>query len=130
MKKLKKVLLIDDDDIVNVINKTVIEHAGFADEIIVQTTVDAAIHVLSDGNNQTSLPELIFLDVNMPEKNGWDFINEFLEIGFKDKEPKIIMLSSSINPKDKSRALETNIVVDFISKPISSEKLKVIASQF
>ncbi|MEM7296776.1 MAG: response regulator [Bacteroidota bacterium] len=126
MSKLNNILLVDDDDIVNTINSTIVRHASFAENITVETSVDGAISVLKNQNGNGDLPELIFLDVNMPEKNGWDFINEYKQLPFGDARPKIIMVSSSINPNDEEQALKNDMVLGFISKPISKEILDKI----
>lgn len=126
MSKLNNILLIDDDDIVNTINSTIVKHASFAENITVETSVDGAISILKDQNGSGGLPELIFLDVNMPEKNGWDFINEYKQLPLGDGRPKIIMVSSSINPSDEEQALKNDMVLGFISKPISKEILDKI----
>lgn len=123
MGKVNRILLVDDDDIVNAINSAMIRHAGFANEILVETSVVEAIDSLKSAIVQNSLPEIIFLDVNMPEKNGWDFIDEYVNIQFEDLKPGIIMVSSSINPADMDRALKMDTVIDFISKPLSPELL-------
>lgn len=121
----KKVLLIDDDDIVNSINKVIIKHAKFAEEVISITTVSEAIDFLSQADENGDLPEVIFLDLNMPDRNGWDFMDEFSKIKVKDKT-KIVMLTSSISMKDEARASTSEDIAAFISKPLSPELLEKI----
>ncbi|WP_462252921.1 response regulator [Ekhidna sp.] len=123
LDKIKRILLVDDDDIVNSINSAIIKHAGFAEEILVQTSVAEAIDSLKLAMDENNLPELIFLDVNMPHKNGWDFIDEYEQIPFNVSQPGIIMVTSSINPADAARASRLDTVIDFISKPLSPELL-------
>ncbi len=131
MDKIKRILLIDDDDIVNSINSAIIKHAGFAEEILVQTSVVEAIDSLKLAIDENSLPELIFLDVNMPHKSGWDFIDEYEQIPFSASQPGVIMVTSSINPADAARASKLDTVIDFISKPLSPELLdKVYEDHF
>ncbi|MFK7952118.1 MAG: response regulator [Ekhidna sp.] len=125
MEKLKKVLLIDDDEIVNSINKVIIQHAKFADEIIIENIAANAIDYIK-GLDREDLPTAIFLDVNMPEMNGWDFVEEYDKIGVDKDDTKIIMLTSSINPRDQQRALSMNHIQAFVSKPLSPELLNQI----
>lgn len=125
MEKLKKVLLIDDDEIVNSINKVIIQHAKFADEIITENFASNAISYIK-GLSKEDLPKAIFLDVNMPEMNGWDFVEEYEKIGIDSGDVTIIMLTSSINPRDQKRALSMNHIKAFVSKPLSPELLSNI----
>ena len=116
MEKLGKVLLVDDDDIVNSINKKIIEHADFASNVEAVTSADEAMDYLM--NCKSYLPELIFLDINMPVKNGWDFIDDFERSDFLEQKPSIVVLSSSIDPRDREMADTFESVIDFVSKPI------------
>lgn len=125
MEKLKKVLLIDDDEIVNSINKVIIQHAKFADEIVTETFAADAITYIKN-LSKDDLPRAIFLDVNMPEMNGWDFVEEYEKIGISTNDVTIIMLTSSINPRDQKRALSMNYIKAFVSKPLSPELLNSI----
>lgn len=126
MEKLQKVLLVDDDDIVNSINKVIIKHAKFAEEIVVQTIASEAIGYIKEQKEQGTLPELIFLDINMPEMDGWDFVDEYVKLGLEDDGPRIVMLTSSINPRDENRASLIDEITDFMSKPLSPEVLEKI----
>jgi len=77
LKKFKKVLLVDDDDIVNSINSIIIKHARFADEVESINNVSHAIEFLGKTKDSKDRPEVIFLDLNMPDKDGWDFMEEY-----------------------------------------------------
>lgn len=126
MNKLQKVLLVDDDDIVNSINKVIIKHAKFADEIVSETIASNAISYIKKQQEAGTLPELIFLDINMPEMDGWDFVDEYVKLGLDEEGPRIIMLTSSINPRDENRASLIDEITDFMSKPLSPEILEKI----
>lgn len=126
VNKLQKVLLVDDDDIVNSINKVIIKHAKFAEEIIAETIASKAIDYIKSQKQDGALPELIFLDINMPEMDGWDFVDEYVKLGFEEGGPRIIMLTSSINPRDENRASLIDEITDFMSKPLSPEILDKI----
>lgn len=126
MNKFSKVLLIDDDEIVNSINKVILQHAKFADSVVAKTYAGDAIDYLKKSSQDQELPDVIFLDVNMPEMDGWDFIEEYEKAGINGEKTKIVMLTSSINPRDEQRANAARQVTAFISKPLSPELLETI----
>lgn len=126
--KYKTALLIDDNFIDNMINQKILINSDFAENIIVKQSCESAINYLQelvDANN--ALPEVIFLDIRMPIKTGFDFLVEFQDIQSPDKEKvKIVMLSSSLDPSDHKKVIEFNNVTDFLGKPLTGELLKDI----
>ncbi|MEQ9466151.1 MAG: response regulator [Ekhidna sp.] len=128
MKTFRKVLLVDDDDIVNSINSVIIKHAKFANEVESINNVSHAIEFLSQTKNSDEKPDVVFLDLNMPEKDGWDFIEEYEKLNMNGAT-KIIMLTSSISAKDEERASSSSQITAFISKPLSPELLETIYDQ-
>lgn len=122
-----KVLLIDDDEIVNSINEMILQHANLAKEVITKTNIEEAIEYIKICEKE---PEVIFVDVNMPKKDGWDFVEAYETIKKGKIRPKIVMLSSSINPKDEQKAASFDSVLRFVSKPLSPEMANSIYSQF
>ncbi len=111
------IFLIDDDDIQNLINTKVISLVAADREVKAYTSAELALNMLS---GQDAHPELIFLDINMPKMNGWDFLDAYKEIG---SPVKVYMLSSSINNKDIEKSKTYDIVQGFISKPLIVERL-------
>ncbi|WP_436517908.1 response regulator [Ekhidna sp. To15] len=125
METFKKVLLIDDDDIVNSINSVIIKHAKFANEVESINNVPGAIELLNQIKSSQDSPDVIFLDLNMPGQDGWDFIEEYEKLNMNGST-KVIMLTSSISAKDEERASSSNCITAFISKPLSPELLENI----
>jgi len=125
MKKLSCILLIDDDLPTNFYNRKVIEKAGCAEHVEVCNSGEAALEFLKKDFNSgpPPQPELIFLDINMPIMDGWEFLEEY------DKLPDhlqgdvvVVMLTTSINPDDEVRANELNIH-GFARKPLTEKLL-------
>lgn len=123
-------MLIDDDEHTNFLNRTIIRHAKFADEVVSEVKAQEALKYLATETENGELPDLIFLDINMPLMDGWDFLREYARLGLNGSSPKIIMLTSSINPKDEERALNIRELSGFRSKPLSYDVLDEIYDSF
>ncbi len=126
--RYKSVLLVDDNEIDNLINQKMIDASGIADKIFVNTSAKSALEFLNNltvlGQSRDLLPELLFLDIDMPLMDGYQFLDEFgkLDSSIKDKV-KIIMLTSSINPHDERTAKSYPFVKQFLHKPLTKEML-------
>lgn len=125
----KFVMLIDEDEIDNIINQKIMESNSFADQIMVCRTGAEALEFLAERAKQGGeLPELIFLDINMPLMDGFQFLEEFekLPSAVLDKS-RVIMLSSSISPRDIDRAASNRYVKKYLNKPLNSRYLQAIS---
>ena len=130
--KYKTVLLIDDSEMDNFINQKIMESTHFAKTIYVCTSGLSAMEfvrnlVIAGENKKEILPDIIFVDLNMPIRDGFTFIED-LKKEIKDEMPmpKIIILSSSVNPLDKKRAEEIGNDIVFLNKPLSGEVLEYL----
>ncbi|WP_448518418.1 response regulator [Rhodoflexus sp.] len=112
------IMLIDDDPIVNMVSKTLLQRSYPG--IIIHTFLKAedALQFLKTTKEQ---PALILLDVVMPEMNGWQFLAAFEQLDYK---PPVCMLSSSLRKSDHEEAKKYASVIDFIIKPLDAEKIK------
>ena len=128
MKKPAQVIIIDDDETTNMLCTIIIRHAlGPDTEIKTFTLADDCINYLKQDTKKTGYKIVMFLDINMPVTTGWDALHMFDELDSNIKQQlSIFMLSSSINLNDKKRALEHSLVVDFIEKPLTIEKVNRI----
>jgi CheY-like chemotaxis protein len=124
------VLLIDDNDIDNFINERMVRGCRFADVVYVNTSTRSAIEFLRNltvnpNIQQDVYPTVIFLDINMPILDGFQFLEE-LEKYDSDfvKQLKVVMLTSSINPEDEEKARKSKLVKDFLHKPLTEDSLK------
>ena len=125
-----KVMIVDDAKIDRFLAEKVISKHSFAEEVV---SVDSAIRALDYLTNYTedeeALPDLIFLDINMPEMNGFEFLAEYKKLPENIKRKCIIvMLSSSLHPEDKELALQSPYVCQFLNKPLTKQKLQDVAS--
>lgn len=122
------IMLIDDDEASHFIHNVKMSEAGICLENVVSYyTVDQAIQVLTEiceSNRIKDWPKYIFLDINMPLKSGYDFIDEFETIKYPYETPKIYFVSSSINPRDLKKAEELDLIHGFKSKFIETEFFK------
>jgi CheY-like chemotaxis protein len=128
---IDRVFCIDDDQITLTLCELVIKKAGFASEVVVAKNGKEGLAFFSDfftqarkGESDEEAPQIIFLDLNMPVMNGWDFLEDFL-MKYSDRIPdtKVVILSSTVNPQDFSKANQYEIVIDFINKPLTVEGL-------
>ncbi len=112
-------MLIDDDVNTNIYNEIILNQANAAEEIVIFQNGKKAIEYLEIVDHKV---DLIFLDINMPIMNGWQFLERYNALAEGNKAIKIVvMLTTSINEEDKAKALAFNIVESFISKPLKPE---------
>lgn len=126
--KLKSVLLIDDDEATNFFNEVVLEESGYVEEIIIkQSGFDALRYLTNKIEGNYPQPELIFLDINMPGMDGWEFIEAYKNLPTNQRANAIIiMLTTSLNPDDQEKAESYQVISTFMHKPLSKAHLDEI----
>ncbi|MEM6846232.1 MAG: response regulator [Bacteroidota bacterium] len=124
------VLLIDDNDTDNFISRRVIELTQFAERVVVKSSGQQALDYLQE-NAQTisEIPDLIFLDINMPIMDGFMFLYEFetLPADIQQKS-KVIILSSSEDRRDVDKIITNQAVIKYITKPLTQDDLDSVQS--
>jgi CheY-like chemotaxis protein len=127
-KKYRTVMLIDDNEIDNLINQKMIEAAAIAENIYTHTGAKSAIEFLKNMEKMDVadkvLPDIIFLDIDMPLMDGFQFLDEFEKLApATKKKSRIVMLTSSINPQDFSRSKKYPNVKLYLNKPLSHDSI-------
>jgi len=121
----KKVMVIDDNYIDRYIAEMAIKTTSFAEQIILKDSVRGALAYLESlVNNPEALPEVIFLDIRMPEFTGFDFLDMYNGLPeVVQKKCIIMMLTSSLDSADMQRATENRFVNRYLNKPLTRNKL-------
>jgi CheY-like chemotaxis protein len=135
--KLNSVLLVDDDEATNFINRRIIEKSGIADHIEVTYNGREALDYLCCSGKYEKIgaqfpkPMLVLMDINMPVMDGWEFLNAYRELDSEKKSEKIlVMLTTSFNPDDKIKAENIIEISGFQSKPLDLIKVSQIMSTY
>jgi CheY-like chemotaxis protein len=118
----KSILLVDDDHVNNFITERLLRKSGIAKEIRAVRNGEEALTYLSEEINYC--PDLILLDINMPEMDGINFLKNFKKMVL-DKNIRIVLLTSSVNPKDREKLIALGYN-DIMLKPFTEEKLDQI----
>ncbi len=124
------ILLIDDDPLFSMLNKRMIRTIDKEAEFyICENGADAIDYLKNCIAENIKLPDIIFLDLNMPVIDGWEFLKEYDSLrAFVDNRVMIYILSSSISPYDVSRAKEMVYVKDYLPKPVNKATLELVLS--
>ena len=130
-KDLKYVLLIDDDDDDNFFHERAIKKADNGIPVIAKTSAKAALNHIKDAQSHQNLPGLIFLDINMPGMNGWEFLEEYNKLDKSlHNEVVIIMLTTSDSMEDRAKAKNWEFVSDYIKKPLNKQLVENILGKY
>lgn len=132
MHKLNHILIVDDDEINNVFTQIIIEDADICHRFTVCQSVPEAFDFLHNATPQQdiSFPDLILLDLSMPEHDGFDFLDTYHNLGYDGAhQSTIFILSSAEDESVKERALRYSIVNGFLQKPLSLVMLQDLLSR-
>jgi CheY-like chemotaxis protein len=120
-----KIMVVDDNKIDLYIVDIILKKNNFAREVLKMESGKAAMdYLLANKDYPENLPGLIFLDINMPGMNGFEFMEGYNDLpdGIK-KDCIILMLTTSINSDDMTRAANNKFILKFMNKPLNTEKL-------
>jgi CheY-like chemotaxis protein len=127
-KSIDLVMLVDDNETDNFISKRIIEITKFARRVEVKNSGKSALDYLKENQSSAEeLPNIIFLDINMPIVDGFVFLYEFEKFSEVVRNKcKVIILSSSDNKRDIDKIVNNNHVIKFITKPLTEVALDEI----
>ncbi|MFD2585426.1 two-component system response regulator [Croceitalea marina] len=122
MRDIKTIFVIDDDPIMRFGMRKMLSKISIKSEVFEFNNGQLGLEeVMARITSNKVLPEVIFLDINMPILNGWDFLEEFIRLEIKERI-LINIITSSIDPNDREKWLsfraKTNHHIDFVNKPI------------
>ena len=135
--KLNCILLVDDDEPTNFLNRLTVEEVDCANHIkVIPGARDALDYLVCAGKKQLSneecpRPEIIFLDINMPAMDGWEFLQRYEAMPDTQKGSIIIvMLTTSFNPEDELKARTIPSVKEFRNKPLTPALLEDVLKRY
>lgn len=126
------ILLVDDDENDNFFHKRTLEQIQIADKVDIANTGIEALEYLNQTHQAAdeTHPNIIFLDINMPIMNGWEFLSEYEKLPEAARaNTLVIMLTTSLNPDDRKRAEQNPLVNGFINKPLEEEHIQKIVEE-
>lgn len=135
MEKVNCILLIDDNPADNNYHKIMIEEADVCNNIrFVEDGIKALEYIYNSAKpgqeKEYPKPTIIFLDINMPRMNGFEFLEEYKKLDEKLKSKcVVVMLTTSLNPDDKKKAMKFKEIDRFENKPLTVEIIKEIAAK-
>jgi CheY-like chemotaxis protein len=131
MIKLNCILLIDDDEPTNYLNKMTLEQMGCARHIRIAQSGQEALDLLQNCGPDDPRPDLIFLDINMPAMDGWEFLERYKKLpDIQKAHIVLIMLTTSLNPDDEVRTRSIPEIDGFENKPLKQNRLEEILKRY
>lgn len=131
-RKLKSILLVDDDKDCNYFHKLLLEELECCENIYISQDGNEAMEfITSKTDGQYPCPDIIFLDINMPKMDGWEFLEKYKDLEEEAKARVVlIMLTTSLNPDDRERALANKDIKGFNNKFLTNESLMETISRY
>ena len=128
MNNIGTVMLVDDNDTDNFISKRIIEITKFSSNVIVKNSGKSALdYLIENKESPDSIPDIIFLDINMPIVDGFVFLYEYEKFSNSVKDKcRVIILSSSDNKRDIDKIINNDFVIKFVTKPLTEKTLEEI----
>jgi len=127
VQRIGTVMTIDDEKVDQMLYRRILERSGLVDKVLAFRMAPEALAYLRQ--KERDPVDVILLDVNMPQMNGFEFLEAAVaELGEHFVSGVVIMLTTSLNPEDKARALRFDVVRDCLDKPLRRENVDAIAT--
>ena len=131
MEKINTICIVDDDKVHTYILNKLIQKLELSDHILSYSNGEKAIDAFKEMvSSNVYLPDVILLDINMPEMDGWEFIDAFRNLNTPyGKKTAIYISSSSITQEDQEKAATYHEVLNYLIKPIEPQTLLKIVKE-
>lgn len=128
---MKRVVLIDDDDIFIFLCTRALNNLGYIEDIKKFTDSKKGLDYLTSlQTDDDNFPTMLLVDINMPGLSGWDIVGSLEKLNSDAiRKCKVFILSSSLDGRDKEKALNFRLVTDFLMKPVTEAQLRLIAAE-
>jgi len=129
-KDFQLLVFVDDDKMTNIFHEIVVKDSEVTEKaLFFSSPVDALDHFRAlSQSGSPAYPDALFLDINMPQLTGWEFLEEYKKLD-TERCPVIIMLTTSLLPGDKKRAKDEALVYKMISKPLNKDFLRDLSKE-
>ncbi len=121
---IKNLMLIDDNVVDQKVYSRIFERSGLIGTVLSFRRASEAIDYLS---SDAAMPELVLLDINMPGMDGFEFLDAAERLLGPSFTSVVVMLTTSLDPKDEARAASHAPVKDFLNKPLTAEHVQRLA---
>ena len=125
LRQLDRVLIIDDNQAQNYVCRVILERSGRVRDVVVKTDADSAYQYLCEEGGGT--PTLVLLDIGMPIKDGWQFLDDFVQLPDQQRSNyKVVILTEPVVGEDQAPPVPTEVpnVSGFIPKPLEDDKIE------